>query len=66
MKRRKAPAGCYWRGNVLWGQFQVKGRQFRFTLRTDDPAVAVKRWKAAKERAVSEAYFGEKTTAKAG
>ena len=53
----KAPPGCYWRGNILWGQFQVKGKQFRITLRTDKPSLAVKRRNAAKNMEVEKAYF---------
>ena len=58
-RKPKAPPGCYWRGNVLWGQFQVKGQQFRITLRTDDPKIALRRVKAAKEAAVEKAYFAK-------
>src|SRR5262249_4922755 len=37
-KQRKAPAGCYWRGRILWGEVQVRGQRIRWSLETDDPA----------------------------
>lgn len=42
-KHPKAPAGCYWRGNVLWAQQTVNGERQCWSLETDDPAVAVER-----------------------
>jgi integrase/recombinase XerD len=57
--KKKAPAGCYWRGNTLWGQCQVKRQQFRYTLRTDDPVIAAKRQKAFKDAKIAELHFGE-------
>jgi hypothetical protein len=40
---RKAPFGCYWRGNVLWASAKIRGQRYAWTLRTDDPAIAVER-----------------------
>ena len=40
MAKRKAPPGCYWRGNTLWGRAKVNGRDIRWSLHTGDPAVA--------------------------
>jgi hypothetical protein len=40
MKGPKAPAGCYWRGNVLWGHLKVRGKKYAWSLHTDDPATA--------------------------
>ena len=38
MRKRKAPAGCYWRGDTLWGEVKVRGHRIRWSLGTDDPA----------------------------
>ena len=54
MAKRKAPAGCYWRGNTLRGEVKVHGRRRRWSLDTDDPAVAKARRQAGKERAVAD------------
>ena len=43
MRRRKAPKGTFWRGPVLWGRIQADGGDIRWSLRTDDPAVALAR-----------------------
>lgn len=40
--RSRAPKGCYWRGDVLYGRAQVAGHIFRWSLETDDPGVAKK------------------------
>jgi integrase/recombinase XerD len=42
-KGRKAPAGCYWRGNTLWGRVTIGGREFRRSLETDDARTAKSR-----------------------
>lgn len=42
-KRPKAPDGCFWRGGVLWGRVQIKDRDFKWTLRTDNPKDAKSR-----------------------
>jgi hypothetical protein len=39
-RRPKAPAGCYWRGNVLWGHLKVRGRKYAWSLHTVDPEAA--------------------------
>jgi integrase/recombinase XerD len=59
MSKRKAPAGTFWRGNVLWGRAQVRGQDIKWSLRTDDPAVAKRRRKEDRSRAIAAAYFGE-------
>lgn len=56
---RKAPKGCYWRGPILWGRAQVAGREYRWTLRTDDVRLARQRRKAWGERLIAERHFGE-------
>jgi hypothetical protein len=45
-RRPKAPPGCYWRGPVLWGEVQVRGRRVRWSLATDEPKVAALRREA--------------------
>jgi integrase/recombinase XerD len=59
MRKRKAPAGCYWRGNTIWGRVKVRGRLIRWSLNTDDPAVAKARRQAGKDRAVADAFHGD-------
>jgi integrase/recombinase XerD len=58
-RKPKAPAGCYWRGNTLWGRLKVRGRLVRWSLNTDDPAVAKARRQAGKERALADAFHGD-------
>ena len=53
--RPKAPAGCYWRGNTIWGRTQVGGREVRWSLQTDNPRLAAQRRRAGKDRAIAEA-----------
>jgi integrase/recombinase XerD len=55
-KRPKAPAGCYWRGNTLWGRTFIKGRECRWSLQTSDPKIAAKRRAAGKERAIADLH----------
>jgi hypothetical protein len=55
----KAPRGCYWRGAVLWAETKVKGQRFRWSLHTDDPAVAIARRKAKRGQEVARAYYPE-------
>jgi integrase/recombinase XerD len=57
--KRKAPKGCYWRGNTLWGRFKVAGVERRLSLRTDEGPVAQQRLKAAREREVASAHYGD-------
>jgi integrase/recombinase XerD len=58
-RRGKAPPGCLWRGNVLYGRTQVKGRDHWWSLGTDDPKIARERLKAGKERLIAAHRFGE-------
>ncbi len=51
-RRPKAPAGCFWKGNTLYGRCRIKGQLIRWTLETDDPKVAAKRRKAGKDRLI--------------
>jgi integrase/recombinase XerD len=59
MSKRKAPAGTCWRGGVLWGRAQVRGRDIKWSLRTDDPEIARRRRKQGHDHAVADAYYGD-------
>jgi integrase/recombinase XerD len=58
--QRKAPAGCFWRGNALWGRIYIHGREIRRSLQTSDPKIAAQRRKAAQERVIAD-KFGDAT-----
>jgi integrase/recombinase XerD len=47
-RRPKAPAGCYWRKDTIWGRIRKDGRDLRWSLETNDPKVAAERFKAGK------------------
>jgi integrase/recombinase XerD len=49
-KGRKAPRGCYWRGNTLWARIYINGREIRRSLDTADEADAKKRRAEIKRR----------------
>jgi integrase/recombinase XerD len=55
-KQSKAPRGCFWRGDTLFGRTRIKGRLVRWSLQTSDPRVAAKRWKAGKDRAIADVH----------
>lgn len=59
MATKRPPRNCFWRGPVLWGRAQVAGKEYRWSLRTGDGAVARRRVKAERERLVAERHFGE-------
>lgn len=59
MSKRKAPKGCFWRGSTLWGRIQVKGRDIKWSLRTDDPETAKRRHKTERDRQVAAAHYGD-------
>jgi integrase/recombinase XerD len=59
MSKRKAPAGTFWRAGVLWGRVQVKGRDIKWSLHTDDPKVARQRQKEGRDRLVASAYHDD-------
>jgi hypothetical protein len=44
--RPPAPLGTYWRAGVLWGRSKTNGREIRWSLHTDNPAVAAVRRRA--------------------
>jgi integrase/recombinase XerD len=58
-KRAKAPPGCYWRGDALWGQKMVDGRRKQWPLDTDDPAIAKRRQEAGQARLLADARHGD-------
>jgi hypothetical protein len=41
--KAKAPAGTFWRGNVLWGRTRQRGKLFRWSLHTSDVEEAARR-----------------------
>jgi len=59
MAKRKAPPGCYWRNDSLHGRVKIRGRDIRWSLHTNDPAVARTRYKAARERLIGDARHGD-------
>ena len=42
----EAPAHCYWRKDTIWGRVVIAAREYRRSLRTDDPREAARRIKA--------------------
>ena len=58
--QRKAPTGCFWRGDTLWGRIYINGREIRRSLQTSDPKVAAQRRRAAQERVIAD-KFGDAT-----
>jgi len=58
-KKPTPPPNTYWRGNTLWGRAKVAGVERRWSLRTDDPEVAVARFKAIQQREIAAARFGD-------
>jgi integrase/recombinase XerD len=59
MPKRKAPKGCFWRDGVLYGRIQTGGGDVKWSLRTDDPAVARSRRKAERDRAIAAQRYGD-------
>jgi integrase/recombinase XerD len=60
--RPKAPRGCYWRGTTLYGRVTLGSEDIRWSLETDDPAVARQRRQAGKAKLVAAARFGDART----
>lgn len=58
-KQPKAPKGCYWREGTLWGRIQAGGRDYRWSLRTDDPKVARDRRKIERDRVIASHHYGD-------
>ncbi|KRR25954.1 site-specific integrase [Bradyrhizobium retamae] len=59
MSKRKAPKGCFWRDGVLYGRIQTGGRDIKWSLRTDDPAIARSRRKAERDRQIAAQRYGD-------
>lgn len=59
MPKRKAPKGCFWRNGTLYGRVQTGGVDVKWSLRTDDPAIARSRRKAERARAVAAQRYGD-------
>jgi integrase/recombinase XerD len=57
-RKPKAPPGTQWRENVLYSEFQVKGKAIRVSLKTDDPATAKIAVENLKKRVLAEVYHG--------
>lgn len=58
-RKKEAPEGCYWRGEILWARFVVGGKEYRFSLKTSDPGVARNRAAAEHAKIVAAHSFGE-------
>ncbi len=56
---KRTPKNTYWRGPVLWGCITVRGKDLRWSLRTNDPKVAQRRVVERREREVAFSYYGE-------
>jgi integrase/recombinase XerD len=52
-KRPKAPAGCYWKGNVLWGRSRKGGKVIQWSLETNDPRIAAEKRREKEGRIVA-------------
>ncbi len=61
MPKRKAPPGCYWRGDVLWARAKVAGREHRWSLRTGNVGIAARRREAGVETLIAGSHYGEIT-----
>lgn len=59
MPKRRAPAGCYWRGDTLWYRVIVRGQEIRGTLRTDDARIAAERRARIVEELTAKVHFGQ-------
>lgn len=58
--KRKAPKGCYWRGDTLWCRFVVQGVEIRRSLDTSDVRVAAARSAKLREDEIATRKFGDK------
>lgn len=59
MGKRWAPKNTYWRGGILWGRATIASKEYRWSLRTRDGALAKSRVKAERERLIGAAHYGE-------
>ncbi|SRR5579883_340271 len=60
MVKGRAPKGCYWRGNTLYGRIMVRGVEHRWSLDTADPKVARGRFAEGAERIKADLKFGDR------
>lgn len=58
MPKPTLPRNCYWRGDIIWARFKVRGVEYRESLRTRRPAVAEKRLKAVKQSVEDRVFYG--------
>ncbi|MCA3256290.1 MAG: tyrosine-type recombinase/integrase [Alphaproteobacteria bacterium] len=56
--RLRPPRNTYWRGDVLWAKFKVRGRLVRASLRTGSPKLAEKRLKLLRDQLENEMVYG--------
>jgi integrase/recombinase XerD len=59
MPKRRAPKGCYWRGDTLWGRALVAGQEHRWSLRTGDSKTAESRYQTEKARLIARSRYGD-------
>jgi hypothetical protein len=60
ISRPKPPRGCFWRQNTLWGRARIAGNVVRWSLHTDDPAVAEVRRRAYRNQLAAQAYYEQR------
>lgn len=54
----KLPKGLYWRGEIIWARFKVRGIEYRESLRTRTVKAAERALKIRKQEIIDRAYFG--------
>lgn len=59
MRTSGHPAGCYRRGQTLWGRATIAGREYRWSLRTGNPKIAESRYRVEKERLIAQSRYGD-------
>jgi integrase/recombinase XerD len=57
-RKPKAPAGCYWRNKTLWGRTKIKGKEYRWSLQTDDSRIAKKRFNELRQKQIDRSIYG--------
>jgi integrase/recombinase XerD len=57
-EKPKLPKGMYWRGEIIWARFKVRGVEYRESLRTRAVKAAERALKARKQEIIDRAYFG--------
>jgi integrase/recombinase XerD len=51
-RKANPPKGTYWRNKVLWVKFEIKAKQYRFSLGTGDPKLAAELQSKARAKAI--------------